>query len=140
VRGQLLLMLIVGARQGLGYAALGLPSALLLAVFAGLAEAIPMVGPYLGAIPAILIALTVSPQVALLLAGYTIVLHLVESNVLVRGSWKRLSGLTPLTVVLALLAGAALGGLIGALLAIPIAAAVQAAIVNLIKASEPGGK
>jgi predicted PurR-regulated permease PerM len=136
VRGQLLLMLIVGAAQGVGYAVLGLPFALLLAVFAGLAEAIPMVGPYLGTIPAILIALALSPHLALILAGYTVVLHLIESNVLVPRIMERAVGLTPLTVVLALLVGAALGGLIGALLAIPIAAAIQAAVVNLIKASE----
>lgn len=140
VRGQLLLMLIVGAAQGLGYAVLGLPFALLLAVFAGLAEAIPMVGPYLGTIPAILIALAISPHLALILAGYTVVLHLVESNVLVPRIMEKAVGLTPLTVVLALLAGSALGGLIGALLAIPIAAAVQAAIVNLINASGAAGE
>ena len=136
VRGQLLLMLIIGVAQGIGYAVLGLPFALLLAVFAGLAEAIPMVGPYLGTIPAVLIALAVSPQLALLLAGYTVVLHLVESNVLVPRIMEKAVGLTTLTVVLALLVGAALGGLIGALLAIPIAAAVQAAVVNLVEASE----
>ncbi len=136
VRGQLLLMLIIGVAQGIGYLAFGLPFALLLAVFAGIAEAIPMVGPYLGAIPAIFIALTISPPLALLLTGYTVVLHLIESNVLVPRIMERAVGLTPLTVVLALLVGAALGGLIGALLAIPIAAAVQAAVVNLVEASE----
>ena len=136
VRGQLLLMLIIGIVQGIGYMVLGLPFALLLAVFAGLAEAIPMVGPYLGTIPAILIALALSPHLALLLAGYTVVLHLVESNVLVPRIMEKAVGLTPLTVVLALLIGTALGGLVGALLAIPIAAAVQAAVANLMKASE----
>ncbi len=131
VRGQLLLMLIIGLAQGVGYAIIGLPFALLLAVFAGLAEAIPMIGPYLGAIPALVVALTVSPQVALLLLGYTVVLHLVESNVLVPRVMGHAVGLTPLTIVLALLAGAALGGIPGALLAIPVAAAVQVAIVDL---------
>jgi predicted PurR-regulated permease PerM len=135
VRGQLLLMLIIGVAQGIGYTILGLPFALLLAVFAGLAEAIPMVGPYLGGIPALLVALTISPQTALLLIGYTVVLHLVESSVLVPRVMGHVVGLTPLTIVLALLAGSALGGIPGALLAIPVAAAVQVAIVDLFPAT-----
>ena len=133
VHGQMLLMLIIGAAQGIGYAILGLPFALLLGVFAGLAESIPMVGPYLGAIPALLIALAISPNLALILLAYTVVLHLVESNVLVPRIMEHAVGLTPLTVLLALLAGSALGGLIGALLAIPIAAGIQATIVDLIR-------
>lgn len=131
VRGQLLLMLIIGVAQGTGYFVLGLPFALLLGVYAGFAEAIPMVGPYLGAIPAIAVALTISPQTTLLLVGYTVVLHLVESNVLVPRIMGQAVGLTPLTIVLALLVGAALGGIPGALLAIPVAAAVQVAIVDM---------
>lgn len=135
LRGQLLLMLIIGAAQGIGYAIFGLPFALLLAVFAGLAEAIPMVGPTLGAIPAILIALTVSPQTALLVVAYTVLVHVLEGNVLVPRIMEHAVGLTPLTVILALLVGSAIGGIIGALLAIPIAAAVQAAIVDLVRES-----
>jgi predicted PurR-regulated permease PerM len=138
VRGQLLLMLIIGVAQGVGYVALGLPFALLLAVFAGLAEAIPMVGPYIGAIPALLVALTISPQTALILLGYTVVLHMIESNVLVPRIMEHAVGLTPLTVVLALLAGSALGGIPGALLAIPVAAAIQVAIVDLFPIAAQG--
>jgi predicted PurR-regulated permease PerM len=132
VHGQLILMVIIGLAQGIGYAVLGLPFALLLGVFAGLAEAIPMVGPYLGAIPALLIALALSPNLALILLAYTVVLHLVESNVLVPRIMEHAVGLTPLTVLLALLVGSAIGGLIGALIAIPIAAGIQATIVNLV--------
>ena len=135
VRGQLLLMLIIGTAQGVGYTLLGLQFALLLGVFAGLAEAIPMVGPYLGAIPALVAALTISPQTALLLLGYTVLVHLVESNVLVPRVMEHAVGLTPLTVVLALLAGSTLAGIPGALLSIPIAAAVQVAIVDLFPAT-----
>jgi predicted PurR-regulated permease PerM len=134
IRGQLLLMLIIGVAQGIGYVVLGVPFALLLAVFAALAEAVPMVGPYLGAVPAILVALTVSPTLALILVAYTVVLHLVESNVLVPRIMQNAVGLTPLTVVLALLVGAAVGGIIGAVLAIPIAAVIQDAVSELVRA------
>lgn len=137
LRGQLLLMGIIGAAQGAAYLVLGLPFPLLLAVFAGLMEAIPMVGPFLGAIPAILIALTISPQLALILAAYTVLVHLVEGNVLVPRIMEKAVGLTPLSVILALLVGASVGGAMGALLAIPVAAAVQAAIVDLISSSGP---
>lgn len=134
IRGQLLLMLIIGVAQGVGYAVLGVPFVLLLAVFAALAEAIPMIGPYLGAIPAVIVALTVSPSLALILVGYTVVLHLVESNVLVPRIMQRAVGLSPLTVVLALLVGAAVSGIAGAVLAIPIAAVIQATIGDLMQA------
>ena len=83
VLGQLFLMLVIGVLMGLGYTAMGLRFALLLAVFAMVAEAIPMVGPYIGAAPPILVALTQDTNLALMLAGYTIVVHLIEANVLV---------------------------------------------------------
>lgn len=130
-RGVLVLMFIVGAIQGVGYVIFGIQFALLLAVWAGLAEMIPIVGPYLGAIPAILVALTESPEKALLVVAYTVVVELVEANVLVPRIMQHAVGLTPLTVILALLAGAAIYGFIGALLAVPIAAAIQAVLVEL---------
>jgi predicted PurR-regulated permease PerM len=136
LRGQLLLMGIIGTAQGVAYLVLGVPFALLLAVFAGLMEAIPMVGPFLGAIPAILIALTISPQLALILVAYTVLVHLVEGNVLVPRVMERAVGLTPLSVILALLVGTSVAGILGALLAIPVAAAVQAAIVDLVSTSD----
>src|SRR5918993_2688974 len=65
VRGQLVLMMVVGVLCGAAYFVLGVPSALLLGLIAGLCEAIPMVGPVLGAIPAVLFAATVSPELVL---------------------------------------------------------------------------
>lgn len=130
-RGMLVLMFIVGVIQGVGYTIFGIHFALLLAVWAALAEMIPMVGPYIGAIPAVLVALTQSPQQALLVVGYTVVVELVEANVLVPRIMEHAVGLTPLTVILALLAGAAIYGLVGALLAVPIAAAIQAVVIEV---------
>jgi predicted PurR-regulated permease PerM len=139
-RGQLLLMVVVGFLQGVGYAILGVRFGLLLAVYAGLAEIIPMVGPYLGAAPAVLVALTQSPTLALLVVGYTVVVNVIESNVLIPRIMAQAVGLSPLTVILALLAGAALYGVVGALLAVPIAAAIQAAVTELSapSSSSPG--
>jgi predicted PurR-regulated permease PerM len=131
-RGQLLLMLTVGILEGVGFAVIGVPFALLLGVFAGLVEIIPILGPYLGAIPAILVALTQSPTQALLVAVWAIIVNLVEGNILIPRIMQEAVGLSPLTVLLALLAGANLYGVLGALLAVPVAAAIQAVIQELM--------
>jgi predicted PurR-regulated permease PerM len=133
-RGLLLLMFIVGTMQGVGYVLIGVRFPLLLAVWAGLAEMIPLVGPYIGVVPAVLVALAQSPAQAALVVVYTIVVSLVESNVLIPRIMQHAVGLSPLTVVLALLAGAAIYGLVGAFLAVPIAAAIQAILVELAPA------
>ena len=119
VRGQLILMGTMGLATGMAYTVLGLPGALLLALIAALAEAIPIIGPLLGAIPAVLVAATVSPELAVIVAGVYIVIQLVEGSVLVPMVMRNTIGLSPLLVLLSLLVGAAVGGLVGAFLAVP---------------------
>jgi predicted PurR-regulated permease PerM len=131
VRGQLILMGAMGAATGVAYTALGVPSALLLALIAALTEVIPIVGPLLGAIPAILVAATVSPQLALVVAGIYVVLQIVEGNVLVPMVIRNSVGISPLLVVLSLLTGAAVGGLVGAFLAVPVVASIELALARL---------
>jgi predicted PurR-regulated permease PerM len=131
VRGELTLMATMGAATGLAYTALGVPSALLLALVAALTEAIPIVGPFLGAIPAILVAATVSPQLALIVAGIYVVLQILEGNVLVPTVMRNTVGISPLLVLLSLLVGAAVGGLVGAFLAVPVVASIEIAIAHL---------
>ncbi|HEY0443232.1 MAG TPA: AI-2E family transporter [Candidatus Limnocylindrales bacterium] len=123
VRGQLILMGSVGVATGTAYFALGLPSALLLGLIAGLMEAIPIVGPLLGAIPALLVAATSSPELALIVAAVYVVVQLVEGNVLVPLVMRNTIGLSPFLVIVSLLIGAAAGGIVGALFAVPLAAA-----------------
>ncbi len=130
-RGQLVLMFLVGLIQGVGYTVLGLPFALLLGVWAGLAEVIPMIGPYLGAAPALIVALTLGPRYAVIVALFALVVNMIEANVLIPRIMQYAVGLSPLTVIVALLVGAAVGGILGALLAVPIAAAIQAALAEL---------
>ena len=131
VRGQLILMGAMGAATGAAYTLLGLPGALLLALIAALTEAIPIVGPLLGAIPAILVAATVSPQLALVVALIYLVLQLVEGNVLVPLVMRSTIGISPLLVLFSLLIGAQVGGLIGAFLAVPIAASIEIVLQHL---------
>jgi predicted PurR-regulated permease PerM len=125
VRGQLILMGAMGVATGVSYTLLGLPGALLLGLIAALTEAIPIVGPLLGAIPAVLVAATVSPQLALVVALIYVVLQLIEGNVLVPLVMRNTIGISPLLVLFSLLVGAEVGGLLGAFLAVPIAASIE---------------
>ncbi len=131
VRGQLILMGTMGLATGIAYTLLGLPGALLLGMIAALTEAIPIVGPLLGAIPAILVATTVSPQLAVVVAGVYIVLQLLEGSVLVPIVMRNTIGISPLLVLLSLLVGGAAGGLVGAFLAVPVAASIEIALSRL---------
>ncbi len=131
VRGQLILMLAIGIATSIAYTVLGLPSALLLGVFAGLAEAIPIVGPAVGAIPALVIAVTVSPELAVLVLIVYVILQFVEGNVLVPMVMKNTIGLSPFIVVVSLLIGAAAGGVVGAFIAVPLAAAMEVVFERL---------
>jgi predicted PurR-regulated permease PerM len=131
VRGQLILMGAIGVATGVTYTLLGLPGALLLGLIAALTEAIPIVGPLLGAIPAVLVAATVSPQLALVVGGIYLVFQLIESNVLVPMVMRSTIGISPLLVLFSLLVGAAVGGLIGAFLAVPLAASVEIVLSHL---------
>jgi predicted PurR-regulated permease PerM len=131
VRGQIVLMGAIGVATGVAYSLLGVPGALLLGLIAAIAEAIPIVGPLLGAIPAILVAATVSPELALVVAGVYAVLQIIEGSVLVPLVMRNAIGISPFLVLVSLLVGGAAGGVVGALIAVPIAAAVEIVLSRL---------
>jgi predicted PurR-regulated permease PerM len=137
VRGQLTLMGTMGVATGTAYFLLGVPGALLLGLIAALTEAIPIVGPLLGAIPAVLVASTVSPQLALIVAGVYVVIQLIEGSVLVPLVMRNTIGISPLLVMVSLLVGAAVGGLLGALLAVPIVASAEIILSQLQAREKP---
>ncbi|MBA3533554.1 MAG: AI-2E family transporter, partial [Ardenticatenales bacterium] len=83
VRGTVILMTIIGVASFVGLFLLGVPHALPLALVAGVTEAIPMIGPIIGAIPAVLIAFSISPTVGFLTILLYVVIQQVENNVLV---------------------------------------------------------
>jgi predicted PurR-regulated permease PerM len=125
VRGQAILMASIFVMTTAAYFLLGLPNALLLGLIAGIAEIIPIVGPILGAIPALLVAaVTGEIELVLLVAGVYVVIQVLEGNVLVPMVMKSTIGVPPFLVVTSLVVGAAAGGLIGALLAVPLVAAM----------------
>ncbi len=134
--GQGLLCLIVGLTAFVAYLLIGLPHALLLAVFAGLLEAVPLIGPTLGAIPAFIIGLSVSPATALWVVLATLVIQQVENSYLVPRVMKRAIGIRPLVSLLSLLAFGSLYGVLGALIALPLASVIQLLLDHFLLARE----
>jgi predicted PurR-regulated permease PerM len=125
VRGQVTLMVIIGAASYIGLLILGVPFAPALALIAGITEAIPIVGPLVGAVPAVIVGFTVSPVTGLLVAALYVVIQALENNVLVPKIMSSNVGLNPLVIIIAIVAGSTLNGVIGALLAIPLAGTLQ---------------
>ncbi len=132
VRGQGVLMAIVGLASYVGLLVLGVPYAPALAIVAALTEAIPVVGPWLGAVPAVLLAFTVSWPVGLLVALWYVIVQQLEAHILVPRIMGRAVGLHPLLVIIALIAGGLLAGVVGSLLAIPVAGALQVIVRHLL--------
>ncbi len=137
VRGQLILMLAVGVMASVGYWVIGLPNPVLLGVAAGLFEIVPMVGPFLAFTPAVLVALAIDPTKAIAVVIYALVIQQLESNVLVPRVMGRTVGVSPLTVLLGILVGAALAGLPGAFVAVPVAGAIQVILAHTLRAEDP---
>jgi len=133
MRGQLFLALVVGVIDFAGLVIIGVPYALTLAVWAGLTEIIPYIGPVLGAIPAIIIALTISPIQGLLVLIFFIVVQQVESNFLVPKIMQKAVGLSPVIIILVLLIGGKLAGILGIILAVPVAATIGVFVQELPK-------
>jgi predicted PurR-regulated permease PerM len=132
VRGVTINMLAIGLLALLACWLLRLPAPVLLGVFAGLCELIPLLGPFLGAIPAVLLGFTVGPLYPLVVAVAFLVLQQLESNVLTPVVMRHEVGLRPFVVILALLVGAALAGIWGALVAVPVGSAIQIVIVRVV--------
>jgi len=139
--GQALLGLIIGVISAIGLALMGVPYFFVLAVIAGIGEMIPMVGPLLAAIPAVLVALTVSPGLALGVALFFWGTQLLENNILVPKVMGDTVGLSAVMVIAALAIGTQLLGFAGALLAVPTAAILQVLFNELyLGQRELGGK
>jgi len=125
LRGQLILCVVVGVVSFIGLTIMGVPFAALLGIIAGVSEAIPMIGPLLGMIPALLIALSLNSNVLI----YTFILYMLISQIesmwlkpLIMGD--RLA-LHPALIMVVLFIGANLGGILGMVLSAPIMAVLR---------------
>ena len=125
LRGQVTLMLLVGAATWLGLTILGIKYALPLAVVAGILEIVPIIGPIISAVPAIIIAFVQNPVLVIAVIILYLVVQQVENYLLVPKVMERAVGLSPLIIIFALLVGGSLLGIIGALLAVPVTAIIQ---------------
>lgn len=126
VRGQLVLMFVIGLATYIGLLALGVPYALPLALLAGFLEFIPNLGPTIAAIPAIIVAfLLVNPVVGSLTFVFYIILQQIENNFIVPGIMKNAVDVQPLTTILLLLVGFELKGVMGAVISVPLYVAIR---------------
>ncbi len=132
IRGQLILCVAVGVLSLIAYLVIGLPYALMLALVAGLLEAVPIIGPTLGAVPAILVALSLGPQQTALVIGAAMLIQTLENYLLVPKIMDRSVGLGAVVTLIAIVACGALFGLVGAIFAIPLAAVSQTLFERLV--------
>jgi predicted PurR-regulated permease PerM len=124
-RGLVMLSLVVGVLAMVAYMIIGLPNVLLLGILAGIMEAVPLVGPLLGAIPAIAVAISYDPEKVIWVVAATVIIQSLENYLIVPRVMNRAVGVNPVAGLLAFLTFGAIFGFTGALLAIPLAALIQ---------------
>ena len=137
LRAQFLLAMVMGLFAAVGLGAMGVPYFYVVALVAAVGETIPIVGPIIGGVTAVAVAITVSPKLALYVGIYFFVLHQLESNILVPKIMEKRVGVSPVTVIIALLVGGSLLGLEGAILAIPTTAILSVILDELSPEAEP---
>lgn len=130
--GQGALCLIIGVMALIAYLLIGLPNAFVLALIAGALEAVPMIGPLLGAIPAAMVALSIGPDKLIWVIVATVVIQQLENSLLVPRIMRKAVGVNPFVTLLALFAFSSFYGVAGAFMAIPIAAIIQLVLNHFV--------
>jgi len=134
MQGQVLLSVIVGIREYHGLLIIGIPYALLLSVFTALAEVIPIFGSLIAGTAAVVVGYSDGGvALAAIVAGLYIVVNQFESNLIYPLIVKKIVGIPPLLVIVALIAGYTLAGFLGILLSVPIAAVLLELITDFDK-------
>jgi predicted PurR-regulated permease PerM len=123
--GQLLLGAIIGGTAAIALFVMGVPYFYVLALISGVGELIPIIGPIIAAVPAVLVAMTVSPTLALGVAVFFFLQQQLENHILVPRIMSRQVGVSPVIVIVSLLVGGSLLGILGAIIAVPTAAILQ---------------
>ncbi|MBI4117922.1 MAG: AI-2E family transporter [Parcubacteria group bacterium] len=125
MQGQLLLGLIVGILVYLGLTIIGVKYALLLAVLAAVFELIPLFGPLLAAIPAVILGFLESVPLGLMVMGLYAIIQQFENHLIYPLVVRKVVGVSPILVIIALIVGGELAGFLGLILAVPVAAALM---------------
>lgn len=136
VHAEIILMTTIGVLSYIGFSLLGLKYAVPLAIIAGLLEVVPNVGPIIATALAALVGLTISPITALLAVGWGVLIQQLENHVIVPKVMKETVGISPLITIFLLITGAKLGGIVGAILAIPIYITIETIFTVLTDKSE----
>ncbi|MCX7779089.1 MAG: AI-2E family transporter [Patescibacteria group bacterium] len=126
--GMLILMLFIGVLTYLGLLILEVRYALFFAIIAGLTEVIPRIGPFLGAVPAVVLTFFQAPIKAIFVALLYFLIQQIEGSIVVPQVMKKAVGLNPIVVILVLLIGAKIGGILGAIIAVPVTAVIDIVI------------
>ena len=132
VRAQLLIMTMTGVGTFLGMVIIGVPFAFPLALLAFIGEAIPMAGAFIAGGPIVLLALLQSPITGLLMLAWLVVMQQFQGFIVVPIVQSRAVQLSPVVVLLSVLAGASLGGIVGAIIAIPVVAVADVVIRDVV--------
>lgn len=119
-RGELLVMISIGAATFLGLVLLGIPYALPLAILAGLLEIFPTLGPIIAAVPSIIIGLGISPVMGLAVAALALLVHQLENYLLIPKIMEKSVGISPIAILLTLAVGAKLAGIVGVIISVPV--------------------
>ena len=136
LRGQFLLMLIVGVLAFIGLSLLKVKFALILALLVGLLEIIPYIGPILGGAPAVAFAFSQSPILALLVIVLFIIIQQLENYLIAPLVMKRAVGLNPLVIIISMIVGGNLGGILGVVVAVPIVATASVFLSDIFLREE----
>lgn len=132
LRGQLLLMLIIGLTSFVGLTILQVDFALSLAVLSGLLEIIPGIGPVVATVPAAIVGFAISPVTGFGVLALFLLVQQVENNLIVPKVMEKTVGFNPIVTIIALLVGGKLFGLMGAILAIPVTLVLIIVIKNVL--------
>ena len=120
ISGQVIECLFVGTFSAIGYGLVGIPYALLIGMFAGITNIIPYLGPYIGLVPAIFIALSMSFKEVILVIVVCVVVQQIDGNLVYPNVIGKSLDIHPLTIIMILLAAGNIAGLLGMILAIPL--------------------
>jgi predicted PurR-regulated permease PerM len=138
MQGQLLLSLIITILLFLGLSLLGVPYALVLAIFAGVMELIPVFGSLVAAVPGVAVALATGDfSLGLITAGLYLIVNQFQAHLIYPLVVKKVVGVAPILVIIALIAGGQLAGFIGVLLSVPVAAVIQEFVNDIQKGRKP---
>jgi predicted PurR-regulated permease PerM len=131
IRGQLIVSICIGILAYIGYLLIGMPYPLLMAAFVSLFDIIPYLGPFFGALPALLMATTISWKMVIFVIVVNLICQNLESNVISPQVVGKSMRMHPLTIILVLLVGGELAGIVGMILAVPLYAAMKVVVQHV---------